>query len=144
MDQQTETENCSFFRRMGAVLYDSLLLFAVLLFATIPVLAITGGEAIDPGNSIFRAYVLLISFLYFIVPWKLKGQTLGMQSWKIKLVQETGELITWGQAVMRILFSSLSWIIAGLGFFWSLFDSEKRTWHDRLSSTVLIYFGKIK
>ena len=70
---------------MGAVLYDSLLLFAVLLFATIPVLAITGGEAIDPGNSIFRAYVLLISFLYFIVPWKLKGQTLGMQSWKIKL-----------------------------------------------------------
>ena len=25
-----------------------------------------------------------------------------------------------------------------LGFFWSLFDSQKRAWHDRASRTVLI------
>ncbi len=144
MNQETKIENCSFLRRMGAIFYDSLLLFSVLLFATIPALIFADGEAIKHDNRLFQIYLLLISILYFILPWKVRGQTLGMQSWKIKLVQETGEPINWWQAIKRILFSSLSWFPAGLGYIWSLFDREKLAWHDRLSQTKLNHYVKEK
>ncbi len=142
MIPKEKIENCTFLRRMGAVLYDTLLVFSVLLFATIPYLIFSGGKAIDSGNNFFQAYLLMIGVLYFIVPWKIRGQTLGMQSWKIKLVSESGEQISWGQAFKRILFSGLSWLPAGLGFIWSLFDREKLAWHDRLSKTKLIHYVK--
>ncbi|MFK8066848.1 MAG: RDD family protein [Gammaproteobacteria bacterium] len=136
MDQK----NCTFLRRMGAIFYDSLLLFSVLLFVTIPVLIINSGEAIYSGNIFFQGYLILVTALYFILPWKLRGQTLGMQSWKIKVVSDSGESITYHQAIKRILFSCLSWIPAGLGFIWSIFDQENLAWHDRLSRTKLINY----
>ncbi len=139
-----QTENCTFLRRMGAILYDTLLVFSVLLFATIPYLLITGGEAINPGDRVFQIYLFLITALYFVFPWKIRGQTLGMQSWKLKVVQETGEPITWGQAIKRILFSIISWVLVGLGFIWSVFDREKLAWHDRLSKTRLVHCIKTK
>lgn len=142
MNQSEKTENCTFLRRMGAIIYDTLLVFSVLLFATIPYLMISGGEAIDSDNKVFQAYLMAIVVLYFIVPWKIRGQTLGMQSWKIKLVQDADELITWGQAIRRVFLSGLSWLPVGLGFFWSLFDREKLAWHDRLSRTRLIHYRK--
>jgi len=139
MNYKEKMENSTFLRRAGAIFYDSLLLFSVLLFATIPAVVVTGGSAIDQGNRFFQFYLLLISLIYFIIPWKIRGQTLGMQSWKIKLVQETGEQITWGQAVKRFLFSLLSWLPGGLGFFWILFDRDKKAWHDRLSTSRIIH-----
>jgi len=140
----SKTENCTFLRRMGAILYDTLLVISVLLFATIPYLIFSGGEAIESGNQFFQLYLLVIGILYFIVPWKIRGQTLGMQSWKIKVVQETGDRITWAQAIKRILFSGFSWLPAGLGFIWSLIDREKLAWHDRLSKTKIVYLSKRK
>ncbi len=139
-----QIESCTFLRRMGAILYDTLLVFSVLLFATIPYMVITGGEAIISGDRIFQIYLLLVVALYFVIPWKVRGQTLGMQSWRIKVVQEKGELITWTQAIKRILFSCLSWVAVGLGFIWSLFNPEKRAWHDGLSGTKIIHYVKEK
>ncbi len=135
MDQK----NCTFLRRMGAIFYDSLLLFSVLLFATIPALVISSGEAIDSQNIYFQIYLIFVAALYFILPWKIRGQTLGMQSWKIKLVSDNGDRINYQQAIKRILFSCLSWAPAGLGFIWSIFDQENLAWNDRLSKTKLIH-----
>lgn len=147
MISEMNIENCSFLRRLGAMIYDSMLLFSLLLFATIPYLFFVGGEAIDSGDIFFQIYLIIIILLYFILPWKIRGQTLGMQSWKIKLVQEPGDSIvyvTYGQGIKRLFFSCLSWIPAGLGFIWSLFDQDKLAWHDRLSKTKLIYISKPK
>jgi uncharacterized RDD family membrane protein YckC len=33
----------------------------------------------------------------------------------------------------------LSWLPLGLGFFWVLFDRDRRAWHDRLSGTRLVF-----
>lgn len=142
MKPETEFENCSFLRRLGAMIYDSMLLFSLLLFATIPYVFFVGGEVINSGDYFFQIYLIIIILLYFILPWKIRGQTLGMQSWKIKLVQERDDSIsyvTYGQGIKRIFFSCLSWAPLGLGFIWSLFDQEKLAWHDRLSKTKLIY-----
>jgi len=110
-----------------------------MLFATVPYLLLSGGDAVGIGNNFFQAYLLAVVVLYFIVPWKIRGQTLGMQSWKIKVVQNAGELITWGQAVKRIIFSTFSFLSLGLGFLWSIFDREKLAWHDRLSKTKIVH-----
>lgn len=131
-------ENCSFSRRMGSIVYDSLLLFSLMLFATLPYLLVTGGQQIDPNNIPFKLYLSLIGFLYFILPWKIKGQTLGMQSWKIKLVQSNGQPVFLGQAILRMMYSFLSWLPLGAGYLWSLIDQEKLAVHDRLSRTKLI------
>ncbi len=132
------TERCSFLRRMGAVFYDSLLLISVLLFATIPALLLNHGEAIAPENQVYKIWLWLVASLYFVIPWKRKGQTLGMQSWKIRLVQESGKPVTWVQAWMRVLLALVSWLPLGLGFIWSLFDKKRQTWHDRWTGTKLI------
>jgi len=142
MNQKGEIKNCTFLRRMGAILYDTLLILSVMLFAIIPYVVITGGEVIGSGDRVFQSYLLFIIVLYFILPWKIRGQTLGMQSWRIKVVQESGDLISWGQAIKRIIFSGFSWILMGLGFIWSLIDRETLAWHDRLSGTRLVYRKK--
>lgn len=134
----TVGQNCRLSRRLGAILYDSLLLFSVLLFATIPVLLITKGEAVESGNLFYTAYLLLVCAAYFMLPWLKSGQTLAMQTWKIKLVQKTGQTITPGQALLRLILASISWLPLGLGFLWSVIDREKLTWHDRLSGTRII------
>ena len=42
-----------------------------------------------------------------------------------------------GFYVWGFLLSLLSAALAGTGFLWSLFDPQKRCWHDRLSRTGL-------
>ncbi len=37
--------------------------------------------------------------------------------------------------LLRFMVAIASWLCAGLGFFWSLFDKQKRTWHDIYSNT---------
>ena len=37
----------------------------------------------------------------------------------------------------------LSWLPAGLGYFWQLWDTDKLTWHDRLSQTRVIDISRL-
>ncbi len=124
-------------RRLFALLYDSLLLFATLFAATLPALVLTGGEAVDPGNLLFLLYLLSVSYLYFGWCWTRSGQTLGMRAWSLRLRLCRGGRIGWGRALLRFVAAVFSWALFGLGFFWFLFDPEKRSLYDRLSGTVI-------
>ncbi len=46
--------------------------------------------------------------------------------------RDDGFLLTWRDVVVRLGASVLSWLPAGLGWVWALFDRERRTWHDSL------------
>jgi uncharacterized RDD family membrane protein YckC len=83
-------------------------------------------------------YLLTISFIYYGWFWTHGGQTLGMKTWKMKLQQEDGEAVTWPLALLRFITAIISWSAAGLGFIWSLFHPQRRTWHDMVSKCVLI------
>lgn len=125
-------------RRLGVILYDAMLLFSVLFVATVVGVLCTGGEAVDPKNRLFSAYLIMICFLYFTWPWVHCGQTLGMKTWHVYLRTCNGKPISWGHAALRFVAALGSWLPFGLGFLWSLVDKEKLAWHDRLSDTVLI------
>lgn len=129
-------------RRLGAILYDSLLLFALFFIATALVLPLTGGQAIAPHNPFYTSYLFLISFFFFAWFWTHGGQTLGMRAWRIRVQQRNGSPITWTQALLRFMTAIASWLLLGAGFLWVLVDREKMAWHDRYSQTVLVVVPK--
>jgi len=128
-------------RRLMIILYDALLLFAVLFFASAIGVMLHRGEAVE--NSLaFNVYLLGVAFLYYGWFWTESGQTLGMKSWRVRLQQRDGSNITWQQAGIRFAAAILSWLPLGLGFLWMLWDKEGLTWHDRLSDTRLVRLPK--
>lgn len=104
-------------RRFPAMIYDSLLLLAVLIFATIPVILFTHGEATRSGNPFVSTWLFMISFLFFVWFWTHGGQTLGMRAWKIRLQQENGQAVTLWQALLRFITGLPAWAVLALGIF---------------------------
>ena len=134
-------------RRLASVCYDLLLLSALLVFATAIIVLPLGlllGLSISGSHPLFRIYLFAISIWFFCWFWVHGGQTLGMRAWRIRLVANDGSPVSWRKALLRYFAAILSWLPLGLGFFWALFDTEKRSWHDRLSATQLILIPKSK
>lgn len=126
-------------RRIGAALYDLLIVAALLMLATAVVLVITGGDPIRPGTLWFQLYIAAIVASYFAGSWWRGGQTIGMAAWRLELRTAQGGPVTLGQSLTRALAAAVSWGLAGLGFLWMLVDRERRTWHDLLSGTRIVF-----
>ena len=132
-----------FLRRLGAITYDVLLLIAVLIMLSYPYVWLTGGH--KPGyvvHSLYQIYLLTICFLFYAGQWVRGGQTLGMRTWRIKLVRQDGASITWAIAFKRFIYALLSLLFLGLGFLWILHDRDKLAWHDRWSGTRMFLVPK--
>jgi len=134
-DKFRDCPPASLFKQFAAILYDSLLIFAVLFFAAAIALLFNRGEAIE-SNPAFSLYLLFSLFTFYAWFWHKSGQTLGMRAWKIRIVSEFGGNPSWGGSYLRLLFALLSFSCFGLGYFWRLF--KPYTWHDRLSQTSII------
>jgi uncharacterized RDD family membrane protein YckC len=125
-------------RRLAAIAYDTLLLVACLIVATAALLPFTGGEAIRPNQGWYTAYLVAVSFGYFGWFWTHGGQTLGMRSWRLRLVGSGKNGASWRQALVRFAGAWVSWIAFGAGFLWMLVDRRRLTWHDRVSGTRIV------
>ena len=136
-------QNTGFMRRVGAMLYDALLVFALLMLTAIPFIAVRGGEAVAPSSDLFfRLALLAVIYIFFVGFWTRSGRTLGMQSWGLQLEAPDGSVPRLGAATIRFAAAIVSWAPLGLGFLWQLWDKDKLTWHDRLSATRLRYYPK--
>lgn len=135
-------------RRLAAALYDLLLVAGLLVLAsaavTLPVGLIFGPEASAQlsKNPLFAIWLATMPLLFFVGFWTWGGQTLGMRAWRMKLLGSDGNKASLNQSVIRFFSAFVSWIPLGLGFWWSLLDSENRTWHDRISNTQLVMLEK--
>lgn len=135
-------KNAGLLRRLGAILYDSLLVLALLFLGTLPFVAVRGGNPVDPGEPVYQSVLVLIAYLFFVGFWAGHGRTLGMQSWGLRIETADGRRPGVGPCSLRFLVAILSWLPAGLGFWWQLFDPDGLSWHDRLSGTRLRYYPK--
>ncbi|MEN8168835.1 MAG: RDD family protein [Pseudomonadota bacterium] len=140
--QNTHLPHCGLLRRLGAIFYDSLLLSAVLLLASLIALPLLGDAPSRPAMLLFRIYLVLSAFGFLAWFWTHGGQTLGMRVWHIRLQNHDGGPITLWQALLRFLIAIVSWLAFGLGFLWSLFNKDKLTWHDRYSMSELVVIPK--
>ena len=129
-------------RVLAAIFYD-LWLIAALWFLGVIIDTLLRQE---PGGNYLLLWTwwALSPLLFFGWFWTHGGQSLGMRSWRIRVVDSEGEAIGWGQAFKRCIAALFSWLALGLGFVWILFDRDGCSWHDRLSGTYLVMTEKRK
>mgnify|MGYP001816247806 FL=1 len=125
------------------MLYDSLLVLALLFIATIPFVAIRGGEPVEIGDNLaYRAVLVAVVFVFFVGFWSYSGRTLGMQSWGLQLETMDGQTPSVATASLRFVAALISLAPFGLGFFWQLVDKDGLAWHDRISKTRLVHYPR--
>ncbi len=137
----TDRASVPLWRRLAAAAYDGCVVLALWFIGTALVMPVSHA-AVSPDHPlaelVYRLYLLAIGYGFFAFFWLRDGQTVGMLAWRLKLVSsKDGGPVNWKQALLRYLGALLSWLPLGLGFWWSLFDAEHKTWHDRLSGTEL-------
>ena len=135
-------ETASLWRRLGAMIYDALLMLAILFAVTLPLVALRDGEPIESGNLLYQVLLVGTAYVFFVGFWWRYGRTLGMQSWRIRIELPDGGEPSLSACSIRFVAAILSWLPLGLGFLWQLVDRESLSLHDRLSGTRLRYYPK--
>lgn len=130
---------CGIFRRLAAMIYDGLLVTAILMLATVLVI-IPVGQEIPSGNLAFQIYLLVVAWSYFAISWRA-GQTLGMKAWRIS-IDAGGQPPGWMVTAIRFSVAVVSIGCLGLGLLWSVFRTDRATWHDLASDTRLLVIPK--
>ena len=124
-------------RRLASILYDSLLVLAILIIMSIPFFSFNLEENFSL-KIIVQVYYYLITQYFFVWFWVNNEGTLGMKTWKIKIVCEDGNKISYKEAIIRFNTAILSFIFFGLGFLISFLRKDKKCLHDFISKTVLV------
>ncbi len=135
--------SAGFGRRFAALLYDGILLFALLMIYTAAVLAFTPGHfAVSRASGVwfyvYRAGELAVVGGYYILNWMRSGQTLGMRAWRLRAVTDAGKPLNARSAALRFACGILSWPPAALGVLWLYLDPDRLAIHDRLSKTRVV------
>ena len=128
-------------RRLAAALYDSLLIFALWMAGTLPLLALFQGEAVPSQSWWYPLYLLFICGAFHVWFWTHGGQTLGMRAWRLWVLDEAGNKLGAKQASLRYIIASLSWLTI-VGLLWCLIEARGRAAHDILCHSNIIHLPK--
>ena len=118
--------------------YESLILVAVLFIASFIFHLVFRDTSSILFRPAFQFYLLLVAGVYFIWFWTHGGQTLPMQTWKLRLVSADGERVYLKQALARYLFAVIGILLLGCGILWALLDRDSLFLHDRLAGTRIV------
>ena len=136
--------SAGFGRRVAALLYDGVLLAALLVVFTSVAVFFNHRVAVEPKTAgywvyVYRAGLVGVIAGYYMLNWTRSGQTLGMRAWHLRAVADTGKPMTWKAAVSRCLYGILAWFPAALGVVWLYLDAEHLALHDRWSKTRVVH-----
>lgn len=160
-------------RRLGALLYESLLVTALVLvlgFATLPLVspgASRPGAALAvpplPARVMLFALVFAVLAAYFVWSWSGGRATLAQKTWRLRLADDHGAPLAPRTALARYL---ASWVgpalaiiaylllaphglgayavwVVALNFVWALIDRDRQFLHDRLAGTRLVRVERV-
>lgn len=145
-----------FWIRFAAFLIDAILVGIVGFIITLPLMFLGIGSVAtinpnDPGaalsalpaifaaagiSSIIRIALFVAYEAYFL---STRGATLGKIALGLKVIRTDGGPISVGLAVGRTFAQILSGIILYIGYIMAGFDPQKRSLHDRICNTYVIY-----
>ena len=139
----TSGSSAGFGRRVAALLYDSVLLAALLVIFTSGAVFLNHARALERETAgawvyLYRAGLIGVVAGYYMLNWTRSGQTLGMRAWHLRAVTESGMPMSLHAAVLRLSFGVLAWAPAALGVLWLYIDPEHLALHDRLSKTRVV------
>jgi uncharacterized RDD family membrane protein YckC len=147
-------------RRLASLLYESLLVAAILLAAAVSFYIAAPGVIEGTMRLLMQVYVGAILAAYFLWCWCRSGQTLPMKTWGMRVVDHTGKppaparaLIRFGIAAISLGAScagvaviwkrpheTIGWMLLAPGIVdlaWAWFDRDRQFLHDRLAGTRL-------
>ena len=150
-------KRAGFFRRLLAMVYDTLVAIAVgmcaamVMIVTFVVLLKNGvldlqgyAEPADliQASTLYKTIIqiwvggwIVGFFLWF---WKKGGQTIGMRAWRLRIYSTVDEPMTWSRLIVRLIAS-----LGGLGTLLVLFDfRNKQSLQDRVAKTEVVHLTK--
>lgn len=125
-------------RRLACMLYESLVVFSILLVGFLIPQIVLSGFGMPLGARAMWVHILLLLLAYFAWCWLNGGQTLPMKTWKMRLSSADGTPLRPLQAVLRYLAAWPSILCFGLGLLWALIDRDRQFLHDRLAGTRIV------
>ncbi|MCL1123798.1 RDD family protein [Shewanella surugensis] len=146
----------SFFRRLGAMIYDALLAVAVYMIAgaigfgvftglvSLNMLDMNGFEHISDllngtalYQSLYQFWLVLCVGLFYISFWSYGGQTLGMRAWRVKVQHPNGQSLSMITASARLVYSLL-----GVGNLWILLKADKLALQDSMTRSEVVVLSE--
>ena len=113
-----------FLRRVSCALYEQLVLLGVVaLTFMLPNLALGILLGVSLPSWLTFLYLYVVLGIYFVWYWTKSGQTLAMQTWRVRIIGSGGFNLTHRQATWRYIFGSL-WIAPCILLQW-LFGLQK-------------------
>ena len=137
MNQSARPQLAGIWRRLAALAYEAILLFAILFISGYLFVALAGRAPQGWLRWLFYAYLLTICGAYFVFCWVRSGQTLAQKSWGLRVTTADGSLLSWRKAAVRYLMAVIS-IGTGIGLLWALVDPQHQFLHDRLAGSRLV------
>lgn len=155
-------------RRLGAVIYEGLLLVAIVFVASFIALPLVtpghagGADTLAIPDLAHRVILFCILFAvvawYFTWSWTGLHRTLPMKTWRLRLALADGSPVPARTALLRFLCACIGPALAvlaygalrpyGLGahavwlvalnFLWAFVDPERQFLHDRLAGTRIV------
>jgi uncharacterized RDD family membrane protein YckC len=146
-----------FWIRFGARMIDGIVLGVPLLILAallIPNLIRTQGAASNPAAAGIAAFGVTLFLVYFVVVicyevlfLKYRGATPGKMACGLKVVRSDGSSLEWGASIGRFVMWNvvtsgipyLNFILMMISGIMAGTDGEKRTLHDRVCDTRVVY-----
>jgi uncharacterized RDD family membrane protein YckC len=152
---------CPLWRRLLALVYDLLIVVAIVMVVGLLCQLATGGQLIHTaGKTVVPIWYQLLQALvvlaYFISSWRRGGQTVGMRPWRIRVTRDDGGTPSVQQALIRVLVAAAPlvllmlepviglrptlWTLLGVWAAWfavALFDPRRRAIHDFAAHTEI-------
>jgi uncharacterized RDD family membrane protein YckC len=156
---------CPLWRRLLALVYDVLIVVAIVMVVGLLCQLATGGKLITTGTttSVPLWYQLLQGLViaaYFISAWRRGGQTVGMRPWRMRVTTNAGTTPSLQQSVIRLLVAAAPllllllepmlglnitlWTMLVAWAVWfavALLNPRRRTLHDLAAGTEIRLLG---
>ena len=152
---------CPLWRRLLALVYDLLIVVAIVMVVGLLCQLATGGNLISTGARTvvpvwYQSLQGVVVAAYFISSWRRGGQTVGMRPWRIRITRDDGGTLTLQQALIRVLVAAAPlvllllepviglhatlWTLLGVWAGWfavGLLDRRRRALHDIAAGTEI-------
>ena len=157
----TTDQPCPLWRRLLALVYDLLIVVAIVMVVGLLCQLATGGQLIRTGAvtivpAWYQALQGVVVAAYFVSSWVRGGQTVGMRPWRIRVTREDGGAMSMQQALIRLLVAAAPlvllmltpvlglratlWTLLAVWAGWFLtgcLDARRRALHDFAAHTEI-------
>lgn len=126
-----------FLNRTGAHLIDFFMTIIILWVVTFIIYFLSYNDITKQQSR----QLLVIIWIVYGTLWETSSYqaTPGKLIMKLKIVDKNGSTLSYKRAIARQFSKLLSSFLLGIGYLLSLYDIRKRTLHDRLSKSYVVY-----